>query len=54
MLVYPYIKNGVISHGKAVEMLRLHKIDLITFYFIDEGWTVGNDEVTKWQLNTEN
>ena len=24
MLVYPYIKNGVISHGKAAEMLGLH------------------------------
>jgi hypothetical protein len=32
MLVYPYIKNGVISHGKAAEMLGIHKIDLITLY----------------------
>ena len=32
MLVYPYIKNGVISHGKAAEMLGLHKLDLITLY----------------------
>lgn len=32
MLVYPYIKNGVVSHGKAAEMLGLHKIDLITLY----------------------
>ncbi len=32
MLVYPYIKSGVISHGKAAEMLGLHKIDLITLY----------------------
>ena len=32
MLVFPYIKNGVISHGKAAEMLGLHKIDLITLY----------------------
>ena len=29
MLVYPYIKRGVMSHGKAAEMLGLHKIDLI-------------------------
>lgn len=32
MLVYPYIKRGVMSHGKAAEMLGLHKIDLITLY----------------------
>lgn len=32
MLVFPYIKNGVMSHGKAAEMLGLHKIDLITLY----------------------
>lgn len=32
MLVYPYIKNGVMSHGRAAEMLGLHKIDLITLY----------------------
>lgn len=32
MLVYPYIKRGVMSYGKAAEMLGLHKIDLITLY----------------------
>lgn len=32
MLVYPYIKSGVMSYGKAAEMLGLHKIDLITLY----------------------
>ena len=32
MLVYPYIKSGVVSHGKAAEMLGLHKIDLIMLY----------------------
>ena len=32
MLLYPYIKNGVMSHGRAAEMLGLHKIDLITLY----------------------
>lgn len=32
MLVYPYIKSGVMSHGKAAEMLGPHKIDLITLY----------------------
>ncbi len=32
MLVYPYIKNGVISHGKAAEMLGIQKMDLIVLY----------------------
>ena len=32
MLVYPYIKNGVISHGKAAEMLEIQKMDLIVLY----------------------
>ena len=32
MLVYPYIKSGVMSHGKAAEMLGFHKIDLIMLY----------------------
>ncbi len=32
MLVYPYIKSGVISHGKAAEMLEIGKMDLITLY----------------------
>ncbi len=31
MLVYPYIKSGVMSHGKAAEMLGLHKIVYIIF-----------------------
>ncbi|MCM1495315.1 MAG: hypothetical protein NC089_05895 [Bacteroides sp.] len=48
MLVYPYIKNGAISHGKATEMLGLHKIDLITFYFISEIWAVGIVAETVW------
>ena len=32
MLVYPYIKNGAISHGKAAEMLGIQKMDLIVLY----------------------
>ncbi len=32
MLLYPYIKNGVMSHGKAAEMLGLRKAELITLY----------------------
>lgn len=32
MLVYPFIKNGTISHGRAAEMLGMRKIDLIQLY----------------------
>lgn len=32
MLVYPYIQNGTISHGKAAEILGMFKMDLITLY----------------------
>lgn len=32
MLVYPYIKSGVLSHGKATEILGLRKMKLITLY----------------------
>lgn len=32
MLVYPYIQNGTISHGKAAEILGIFKMDLITLY----------------------
>ncbi len=32
MLVYPYIKSGVLSHGKAAELLGLRKTALITLY----------------------
>ncbi len=32
MLVYPYIKGGVMSLGKAAEILGLNKIDLIILY----------------------
>lgn len=32
MLLYPYIQDGIISHGKAAEILGIHKIDLIVLY----------------------
>ncbi len=32
MLLYPYIQDGTISHGKAAEILGIHKIDLIVLY----------------------
>lgn len=32
MLVYPYIQDGSISHGKAAEMIGIGKMDLIVLY----------------------
>ena len=29
MILYPYIQQGMISHGKAAEILGIFKIDLI-------------------------
>lgn len=32
MILFPYIKREVISHGKAAQLLGIHKIDLIALY----------------------
>lgn len=32
MILYPYIKEGIISHGRAAEILGIFKMDLITLY----------------------
>lgn len=32
MLLYPYIQNLTISHGRAAEILGVNKSDLIEFY----------------------
>lgn len=32
MMLYPYIQNLTISHGRAAELLGVHKLDLIDFY----------------------
>lgn len=32
MIMYPYIKKGVISHGRAAEIIGISKWDLITLY----------------------
>ncbi len=32
MIVYPYVKNGTISHGKAAELLGMSKLELIQLY----------------------
>ncbi len=32
ILLYPYIRNRIISHGRAAEILGMHKTDLIACY----------------------
>ena len=32
MILYPLIQNMTISHGRAAEILGVHKTDLIEFY----------------------
>lgn len=32
MILYPYIQNLTISHGRAAEILGVHKLDLIELY----------------------
>ena len=32
MMLYPFIQNQTISHGRAAEILGVHKFDLIDFY----------------------
>jgi len=32
LLLYPFIENRTISHGKAAELLGMYKVDLISLY----------------------
>lgn len=32
MMLYPFIRSMVLSHGRAAEILGVHKFDLIDFY----------------------
>lgn len=32
MILFPYIQNETISHGKAAQILGIHKLDLIALY----------------------
>lgn len=32
MMLYPYIHDGIISHGRAAEILGIYKMDLIVLY----------------------
>ena len=32
MILFPYIQKEIISHGKAAQILGIHKLDLIALY----------------------
>ncbi|MCQ2612632.1 MAG: UPF0175 family protein [Treponemataceae bacterium] len=45
LLLYPYIHNNVISHGRAAEILGIKKLDLINLYD-DMGFPYFDMDVT--------
>jgi hypothetical protein len=55
MLLYPHIKNHIISHGKAAEILGIPKYDLIELYdnlglaYLDMDITEVEAEVANWE-----
>ena len=52
MLLYPFVQNMTISHGRAAEILGVHKLDLIAYYgnlglpFLD----LSEDELNKERM----
>ena len=55
MLLYPYIKNLTMSHGKAAEILGIQKYELIELYnklglsYLDQNIDEINEEVQYWK-----
>jgi hypothetical protein len=55
LLLYPYIKNLTISHGKAAEILGIHKYQLIELYdnlglaYLDMDMKEVEDEIQTWK-----
>lgn len=53
-LLYPYINNRIISHGKAAEILGISKYDLIELYdnmgfaYLSMDISEAEDEVEEW------
>ena len=56
MLLYPYIKNLTISHGRAAEILGIRKYELIELYdslglpYLDQDIQEVEDEVRYWKM----
>jgi len=55
LLLYPYINNKTISHGKAAEILGISKYDLIELYnqmglaYLSMDISEIEDEVANWE-----
>jgi hypothetical protein len=55
MLLYPYIRDKTISHGKAAEILGIPKYDLIEIYdnmglaYLSMDISEVEDEVKNWE-----
>lgn len=55
LLLYPYIHNRTISHGKAAEILGIPKYDLIELYdhmglsYLSMDISEIEDEVANWE-----
>ena len=55
MLLYPYIRNLTISHGKAAEILGIRKYELINLYgklglpYLDQDMDEIDEEVQYWK-----
>ena len=55
MILYPYIKQGIISHGRAAEILGIFKMDLITLYGkMGLSYIEMSEEEIKEELDTVN
>ena len=55
MLLYPYIKNLTLSHGKAAEILGIRKYELINLYgelglpYLDQDIDEIDEEMQYWK-----
>lgn len=55
MMLYPYIRRGMISHGKAAEILGIFKMDLIILYGkMGLSYIEMTDEELEEELETVN
>lgn len=50
MMLYPYIHDDIISHGRAAEILGIYKMDLIVLY---GKLGISYIEMTDEELNEE-
>ena len=59
ILLYPHVKNLTISHGKAAEILGIHKYELIDIYnqlglaYLDQDMQEIDEEVQYWKKMKE-